>query len=275
MCQTDTIFLFFTSTRGIFMLLKRTAIITLSTLFLTVGCISISTDEETQKIETTLQAQETKITELETALTESKVDAEQKQLELAEAKSNLEQLKQEKQKLDEELQQKILMERSRAKSSKQIVKETKKPDYLDKTVLGQAEWIYVTKAKENFKARIDTGATTSSINAVEIQEFERDGKDWVKFNITHNKDGDKKIIEAPVVRYVKILQSSEPGEYDRRPVVELHVRIGGVAHKSEFTLTDRQHMDFPVLIGRSFIQDVILVDVSQDYIHPKYQPQDK
>ncbi|MGJ8581891.1 MAG: RimK/LysX family protein [Psychromonas sp.] len=257
------------------MLLKRTAIITLSTLFLTVGCISISTDDEVQKVETTLQAQETKITNLEAALIESKAEADKKQNELTETKMSLEQAQQEKQKLDEELQQKILVERSRVQSSKQVVKEPVKADYLDKTVLGQAEWIYVTKAKENFKARIDTGATTSSINAVKIQAFERDGKEWVKFNITHDKDGKEKFIEAPVLRYVKILQSSEPGEFDRRPVVELHVRIGGVAHKSEFTLTDRQHMDFPVLIGRSFIQDVILVDVSQDYIHPKYQPQDK
>ena len=256
------------------MLFKRTAIITLSTLFLTVGCISISTDEEAQKVQTTLQEQANKIADLETALTESKADIEEKQKALEKNKTDLEKAQQEKLELDEKLKQKTAAVKSTRRSNNVVTKTNTNKTTSDKTILGQTEWIYVTKAKENFRARIDTGAATSSINALDIQEFERDGKDWVKFNISHDADEKEQIIEARVLRYVRILQSSEPGEFDRRPVVELHVRIGGVAHRSEFTLTDRQHMEYAVLIGRSFMQDVIVVDVSKDYIYPKYQPKD-
>jgi len=236
------------------MLFKRTAIITLSTLFLTVGCISISTDEEAEKVQTTLQEQANKITDLETALIESKADIEEKEKALEKNQTDLEKAQQEKLELDEKLKQKIATTKSTTRSKNVVTKRSTKRISSDKTILGQTEWIYVTKAKQNFRARIDTGAATSSINALDIQEFERDGKNWVKFNIAHDEDQKEQIIEARVLRYVKILQSSEPGEVDRRPVVELHVRIGGVAHRSEFTLTDRQHMEYAVLIGRSFMK---------------------
>ena len=141
----------------------------------------------------------------------------------------------------------------------------------DKTILGQSEWVYVSTVKENYKGRIDTGAATSSINAVDIERFERDGKKWVRFNLTHAKGEKAQLIEAKIVRIAKITQSSKPGVETERPVVKLHVRIGDVVHLTEFTLTNRLHMEYPVLIGRTFMQDVVLVDVSKEYIFPKYQ----
>ena len=155
------------------------------------------------------------------------------------------------------------------KTKQPIKKEVAHAD--DKTILGQAEWVYVSTVKENFKGRIDTGATTSSINAVDIKNFERDGKKWVRFNLTHVEGEKAEMIEAKIVRIAKITQSSQPGKNTERPVVELHVRIGDVTHLTEFTLTNRVHMEYPVLIGRTFLQDVALVDVSKEYIYPKYQ----
>ncbi|MEJ6121311.1 RimK/LysX family protein [Vibrio sp. 2-Bac 85] len=261
------------------MFLKKTAIITLTSLFLTVGCISISTTETEQKIQQTLTEQATKITELETELMTSKADIEQKQSSLEAVQTDLEKTQKEAQTLNQQLAQQIAKQKAVAaktpKRSNVVVSKVSKRDiYLDKTVLGQTEWLYINKAKKSFRARVDTGAATSSINAVNIQHFERDGKNWVRFNIAHDKDAEANIIEARIDRYVKILQSSEPGERDRRPVIKLNVRMGGITQQSEFTLTDRQHMDYAVLIGRSFIQDVMIVDVSQDYIHPKYQAED-
>lgn len=261
------------------MFLKKTAIITLTSLFLTVGCISISTTETEQKIQQTLTEQATKITELETELVTSKADIEKKQSSLEAVQTDLEKTQKEAQTLNQQLAQQIAKQKAAAaktpKRSNVVVSKVSKRDiYLDKTVLGQAEWLYINKAKKSFRARVDTGAATSSINAVNIQHFERDGKNWVRFNIAHDKDAEANFIEARIDRYVKILQSSEPGEKDRRPVIKLNVRMGGITQQSEFTLTDRQHMDYAVLIGRSFIQDVMIVDVSQDYIHPKYQAED-
>ncbi|MEF1299096.1 RimK/LysX family protein, partial [Vibrio parahaemolyticus] len=69
--------------------------------------------------------------------------------------------------------------------------EPKKPVKVQKTpdgmlILGSEEWVYVPAIDQTFKARVDTGATTSSISATEIVPFERDGKDWVQFKIDIN-----------------------------------------------------------------------------------------
>lgn len=86
-----------------------------------------------------------------------------------------------------------------------------------KLLLGEEEWIYIKAINHNAKARIDTGATTSSISAVDIEMFERDGKDWVKFKLAHNEKETKEF-ESPVSRIVTIRQSSTEKRTDR-PVI--------------------------------------------------------
>ncbi|WP_372881016.1 RimK/LysX family protein [Psychromonas sp.] len=163
----------------------------------------------------------------------------------------------------------VLLSSAKAKLA---VKKKEETNLLDnKSILGESEWVYVSAVKRNFKARIDTGATTASINATNIERFERDGKKWVRFNLAHEEDATPQVIEAKIVRLVRIIQSSDPEDTQGRVVVNLHVRIGKVAGETEFTLTDRTHMEFPILIGRSFLQDVAVVDVSKEYIYPKYK----
>ncbi|MEZ9418055.1 RimK/LysX family protein, partial [Vibrio sp. 10N.286.49.E1] len=81
---------------------------------------------------------------------------------------------------------------------------------LQPTILGGIEKVSIDSIKQSFDARVDTGATTSSLNAVDIKEFERNGKDWVRFHLADKAQAveDQKWIEAPVVRYVKIRQST-------------------------------------------------------------------
>lgn len=135
--------------------------------------------------------------------------------------------------------------------------------------LGSLESINIDIVKTAFIARVDTGATTSSINAVDLQEFERNGKKWVKFHISdETAPEDRKWVEAPIVRHVKIRQSST-NALERRPVVELWIQIGSVHEKAQFTLADRSQMDYPILLGREFIQDVAYVDVSREFIESK------
>lgn len=130
-----------------------------------------------------------------------------------------------------------------------------------KLLLGEEEWIYIKAINHSAKARIDTGATTSSISAVDIEMFERDGKKWVKFKLAHN-DKETKEFESPISRIVTIRQSSTEKRTDR-PVIEAWVQIGDLKTKTEFTLNDRTHMTFPVLLGRTFFRDVAVVDVSK------------
>ncbi|MCX9474345.1 ATP-dependent zinc protease [Vibrio cholerae] len=137
-------------------------------------------------------------------------------------------------------------------------------------VLGEIESVTIDAIKQTFDARIDTGAATSSLNAVDIEEFERNGKNWVRFHLADEKNPktDANWIEAPVLRYVRIRQSTNENT-ERRAVVELWVKLGSIHEKAQFTLADRTQMTHPVLLGREFIRDIAVVDVSRKYIHSK------
>lgn len=140
----------------------------------------------------------------------------------------------------------------------------------NKLILGQEEWVGLAKQALIVPARVDTGARTSSLHATQIQNFERDGKPWLRF-VTHyqpGKDAQVKelVIEAPYIRQVRIKQAS--GQEDR-PVISLEILVGNLTQLAEFTLTDRTSMQFPMLLGRAFFMDIALVDVSQSYLQGK------
>ncbi len=135
-------------------------------------------------------------------------------------------------------------------------------------VLGSIESVTINSIKQTFDARIDTGSATSSLNAIDIKKFERNGENWVRFHLadsTKSEEEKNTWIEAPVLRYVKIRQSTTD-EVVRRPVIELWVKVGKIHEKAQFTLADRSHMNHPILLGREFIRDIALVDVSRRYI---------
>ncbi|MDX1588592.1 MAG: ATP-dependent zinc protease [Oleiphilaceae bacterium] len=136
----------------------------------------------------------------------------------------------------------------------------------DKGMVGELEYVLLQPPEGFYEARIDTGATTSSMDARNIETFERDGEDWVRFEVPPPLGGEEKIqLEEPVVRFVRIIQSSAE-ENDRRPVVELQFQLGNTRRMAEFTLTDRSSMSQPLLIGRNILRDLLVVDVSQKHM---------
>ncbi|WP_341503524.1 ATP-dependent zinc protease [Gallaecimonas sp. GXIMD4217] len=134
----------------------------------------------------------------------------------------------------------------------------------DKVVVGAVERVRLSPPDFVLEARIDTGATYASLDARDIETFERDGDDWVRFHVVLPDGTDITPIEKKVVRWVRILQSNtEEGE--RRPIVELRYQLGPVSQKAEFTLTDRSHLEYPLLIGRNILKDLMVVDVSREF----------
>lgn len=156
------------------------------------------------------------------------------------------------------------------------VKRVQRPKIVNKVVnndgkkliVGSVEKVHIYPSNLVMNARIDTGAETSSIHADDIVRFERDGQKWVRFTLFDEKTNSPHIIERKVVRGVKILQSSQEEGYERRVIVMLKVTIGDKKELSEFTLTSRNHMKYPILIGRNVLQDLIIVDVSEKYMVP-------
>ena len=133
------------------------------------------------------------------------------------------------------------------------------PDRL--VVIGAVEPVCLKAAGFVLPARIDTGATTSSLDAREIEKFERDGEKWVRFTVIDRSSGEEKQIESRMTRKVEITRHGAAPQI--RPVVKLHAAIGKVNLLREFTLTDRSAFEYPLLIGRNILQGKFIVDVAR------------
>lgn len=138
-----------------------------------------------------------------------------------------------------------------------------------KLLLGAAEWVWLKPANKMLRARIDTGAATSSLSTTNIEKFERDGKNWVRFQLVEQGQPGL-IIETRLRRTVKVRQASMK-QSERRYVVRLPLQLGEFMDEAEFTLADRVNMIYPILLGREFLRDVAVVDVSKKYIQAKPQ----
>lgn len=148
------------------------------------------------------------------------------------------------------------------------------PESSAKMVVGGLEEVWFPDLGLALTARIDTGAATASLHAREIEQFERDGKPWVRFTIINPKTDTPETLERRLVRTVGISQSGA-AEAKRRPVVKLGILIGQVEQTAEFSLTDRSHTGYQVMIGRSILKDVMVVDVSRKNIAPFVRPDKK
>ncbi len=111
-------------------------------------------------------------------------------------------------------------------------------------------------------SKLDTGADNSSLNAKHVAEFRRDGQPWVRFTVA-NDEGPAVVFERPVERIAKIKRSGTKSEH--RPVILMEVCVAKVFRRVEFNLTDRSHLDYQLLIGRSFLAGAILVDSSSTF----------
>ncbi len=148
-----------------------------------------------------------------------------------------------------------------------IPKDTGRADRLKgKVIVGEVEKFYLADPGLIYTARIDSGAETSSIHAQNIKRFERDGSNWVRFDVpVPGTDYEQWItLEREISRRVRIIQSAAD-EAERRVVVELQFAIGDHQQVAEFTLADRTNLTHEVLIGRNILRDVMLIDVGKEY----------
>ena len=135
------------------------------------------------------------------------------------------------------------------------------PTFINsKLLVGLAETGHLPDFDLELEAKIDTGATRTSIDARNLQRFERDGRKWVKFEL-HRTNKDIVPMELPIKD--SILIKRPDSESQERPVVGLTVRIGNITQQLDVSLNDRTSYDYPLLIGRDFLQDMAIADVSK------------
>ncbi len=134
-----------------------------------------------------------------------------------------------------------------------------------KEVVGWTEKAVIYPGGLELRAKVDTGAMTSSLNCECSNFFEKDGEQWVRFSVI-NYQGEQVWLERKVHRMATIKRHF--GGMQERPVIMLGVCLGNVYRETEVNVIDRSGLDYQMLIGRKFLEGEFLVDSSAQYINP-------
>lgn len=128
-------------------------------------------------------------------------------------------------------------------------------------IIGAVEPFYILPMKSTFFARIDTGATTSSIDVKNLKRFERDGKRFVAFDITNEASGETHHFEKKILKRIRITRF-ENEQDEHRLKVMMDIKFGGEKMSKEFTLAERNEFKYQGLIGRNILTGRYIVDTS-------------
>ncbi len=135
-------------------------------------------------------------------------------------------------------------------------------------VIGWREWVALPRfGIESIKAKVDSGARTSSLHAFDIEEFRRGGRDMVRFNLHPEQRRSHPVIavETPLADRRRVTPSS--GHSEMRPVVRTEIALLGERWEVEFTLTSRDAMGFRMLLGRQAIRRRFLIDTGRSFVN--------
>ena len=134
-------------------------------------------------------------------------------------------------------------------------------------VIGSVEWCRFPKlGVPAVRARVDSGAKTSTIQANKIKPFIKDGQEWVKFEINPIQDNRSIVISCEERVTGRKLIKNTSGISEERLVFETTVQLGAHEFKIDLTLANRDSMEFRMLLGREAFMDKFLVDVSQEFL---------
>ncbi|MBI1311982.1 ATP-dependent zinc protease [bacterium] len=133
-------------------------------------------------------------------------------------------------------------------------------------VIGWREWLELPDLGiRRVKAKIDTGARSSSLHAFDVRPFERDGKQFVRFRVHPLQRNNRQSVEAEaeVLEYRKVKSSN--GQTSKRPVILTTVEALGEVWQIELTLANRDEMGFRMLLGREAVRGRFLVDAGSSF----------
>ncbi len=134
----------------------------------------------------------------------------------------------------------------------------------DLEIMGWVERVHLLDPEVNLKAKLDTGAETSSLDVEIIKKFREDDKRWVRFLLIDRETGEQHIIVRERIRTAAIVMQN--AERQLRPVVRMRICIAGRILDTEVSLIDRSEYAFPLLLGRKALESFALIDPGNTYL---------
>lgn len=136
--------------------------------------------------------------------------------------------------------------------------------------IGWREWVALPAFSiDRIKAKIDTGARTSALHAVDVERLRRRRKDVVRFLVYPLQRSHAKVVQVTAPLIDERLVRSSNGESERRPVIETDVVVAGQRFPIEITLTHRASMGFRMLLGRQALRRRFTIDPGRSYLGSK------
>jgi hypothetical protein len=131
-------------------------------------------------------------------------------------------------------------------------------------ILGWVENAWLPDPGIELKAKLDTGAETSSLDSRVVKKFRKGGKRWVRFVVIDRDSGEEFVLVRERVRTIGVVQHD--GTSQRRPVVKLELCVAGEHMETEVSLIDRSEFNYPLLVGRNALASFALVDASETFL---------
>ena len=118
------------------------------------------------------------------------------------------------------------------------------------------------------KAKLDTGARSSSLHVDTLEEFRRDDATWLRFSLHLGRHQQLAVhCEAPALDRRTVTDTG--GRRTERWFIRSEVQLAGTRFSVDINLTDRRHMLFPMLLGRTALAGRFILDPSLSYTQPR------
>ena len=136
----------------------------------------------------------------------------------------------------------------------------------DPIVIGWREWLTLPElGVAAIKAKVDTGARTSSLHVDTLQTQERSGRTWLRFSVAASGRRHAPLIECEAPAIGRRAVSDSGGHVTLRWFIRTRIELGGIGFDAEINLTNRHDMLFPMLLGRSALGHRFLLDPTASY----------
>jgi hypothetical protein len=137
-------------------------------------------------------------------------------------------------------------------------------------MLGWREWVALPEfGIAQIKAKIDTGARSSALHTVDLDPYLKHGENWLMFTVETKQKYKEELIECHAPIKDRRVVSNSGGHKQRRYVIETQLIFGRHLIQAEITLTNRDSMRFPMLLGRTAMNRIFIIDPHASYLQDK------